>query len=629
MINNISRLFATAAFACLAITPTVHAQDKVEYPVIEKLWHATYDVEKDGRVTETVETRFQVLQQNMLERMKVYTISYSTSIQTGEMLEAYTLKKDGRQIAVPAGNYQVRTSDGRGKAGPMFSDQTSVSVVFPDMEVGDTMHVKYRIAAKEAMFPGQFSLALGFSPFGYYEDTRITVRMPKDMPAKSEAHFFQAAKPQAQGDKSVLEWRYRNVQPRRPTEEDEGVWKQDEVPSVLVSTFPTHEAIAKAYGDRALPKAQPTPRIREIVRTALAGEARPREQARLLYEWVSRNITYGGNCIGLGAVVPRDLDVVLDNKMGDCKDHATLLQAMLTSAGIRSEQVLINAGSQYDLPTTPVVSQVNHVMNFLPDFNQYVDATAKEIPFGYLPGGSYFKPVIHVGAAKALATIPAEKPGDSQQRLQMTLKVADNGSATGSMRVAVKGLAAAYLRAEHRDLSAEEEREFVKGALSRYGYRGKGTLEKGDTRGMGDSYEFAIKFDIDNFLRGGSNGAFVFYPVAASPIPVSTFADAEDRIDSKRRQRCTGFSTSETYQIELPASMKLVAMPDNAKVRSRLLDFTATYEKTATGVRVTREVNDKTFQGICSPEVMTEFNKAVRPVGENLRTQVLYRRNPA
>ena len=82
-------------------------------------------------------------------------------------------------------------------------------------------------------------------------------------------------------------------------------------------------------------------------------KARPRERARLLYEWVSRNITYGGNCIGVGAVVPRDLDVVLDNRMGDCKDHATLLQSLWSAAGLRSEQVLVNAGEQYDLARRP------------------------------------------------------------------------------------------------------------------------------------------------------------------------------------------------------------------------------------------------------------------------------------
>lgn len=623
----ISRFAVAATIALAAFSPFASAQDKAEFPYVEKAWHGTYDVDKDGRVTQTVMTRYQVLQESMLERLKVFSISYSTSIQTGEVLEAYTLKKDGRQIAVPPGNFQKETNDGQKGAGPMFSDRTRVSVVYPDLMVGDTVHIRYRLTEKEPMFPGHYSLALGFSPYSVYEDTRVVVRVPKDMVLKKEAHFFTALEEKAEDGKRVLEWRYSNLKPRRYVEEeDSGLWSQQEVPGVLVSTFPDYEAIARAYGDRALPKAQPTERIHALVRDVIGKETQPREKARLLYEWVSRNITYGGNCIGVGAVVPRDVNVVLDNKMGDCKDHATLLQAMLASAGIRSEQVLVNAGSKYELTATPVVSLVNHVMNFLPDFRLYVDATAKEVPFGLLPTGTYAKPVIHVGAARALASVPHENHFNNEQRLRMTLKMAANGSASGSMRVSLKGLEAAQFRAYMRDLSADGEREFVKQALSSYGYKGRGTLEKGATTGLSDQYEYSVKFDMDNFLRSGTSGAFVFSPVMGTPLSVQSFSNVEDRFVPKRKEACHGFHSYETYEIELPAGLTLIDMPENAQVRGTLVDYSAKYQKTKSGVLVTRELHDKTPESICTPEATADFLKQARPVGENLRTQVLYKR---
>jgi len=624
-----SRLIAAAVLACAAITQPLLAQEKAEYPYIEKQSYGVFDVAADGSVTETVTQRYQVLQENLLERYKHYSISYSTSLQKGEILEAYTIKPDGRQIPVPAGNYQVQTSDGRDKAGPMFSDYSTISLVLPDLSVGDVVHVRYRLTAREPMFPGQFSLAMNFSPYTVNEDTRITVRLPSAMKPRSESHFFQAVPPRTEGDKTVYEWTYRNPRPPRWSEDDGGVRKQEEIPSVLVSTFASYEAIAKAYGDRALPKAQPTDRVREIARQAVGGETRPREKARLLYEWVSRNITYGGNCIGLGAVVPRDLDVVLDNKMGDCKDHATLLQALLAATGIRSEQVLVNAGERYDLADTPVPAMVNHVMNFLPDFNLYVDATAKEIPFGYLPPDTYSKPVIHVGTAKAVARVPAMKPDAMQQKLDMKLAVADNGSATGTLSVSLKGLAAAYVRAGHRDLTADQEREYVKAALAQYRYRGKGTLEKSDTRGLSDAYEYTIRFEIDTYLRGGSSGAFMFFPVVETPLPVSQFADVEDRVVLKRPETCTGFSSTERYEIQLPSNLSLLSMPEAAKVSGSMVDYTASYQQKGRTVLVERELHDRTFQGICTSEVMRDFYKQALPVGENLRTQVLYKRRPA
>jgi transglutaminase-like putative cysteine protease len=615
---------AVVLFACAL---PVIAQDKAEIPYVEKIWHGEYDVDKDGRVTQTVVARYQVLQESLLERSKVYSISFSTSIQTGEVLEAYTLKKDGRQVPVPPGNFQKQTNDGRAGAGPAFSDQTRLSVVFPDFAVGDSVHIRYRLTEKEPMFPGQFSQAFRFSPFVAYEDVRITVRAPREMALKTEAYSMKVEAASQPDGRQVLSWSYRNPQPRKYKEEaDEGIWSLKDSPGLLISTFATYEAIAKAYGDRALPKAEPTPRVRELVAAVLAGETRPREKARLLYEWVSRNITYAGNCIGVGAVVPRDLNFVLDNKMGDCKDHATLLQAMLAVAGVPSEQVLVNAGGMYELPATPVVSMVNHVMNFLPEFNLYVDATAKEIPFGYLPDGTYEKPVIHVGAAKALAKVPSEKHEENQQRLHMTLKLAANGAASGAMKVTAKGARAANMRAYMRDMSADAEREFVKQALASYGYRGRGTLDRGRTDGLSDEYQYAVEFDIDNFLRGGSTGAFWFAPVIGTPFPVMDFANVPDRTLPSRAETCHGFHSYETLVFELPAAMELLSMPDDADFKGRLVDFSARYKKTANVVSIVRELHDKTPGNVCPPEMTADFIKQAIPVGENLRTQVLYKR---
>ncbi len=619
---------STFAIVFATLGAVAHAQDSPDKAYIDKIWHGTYDVEADGRVTETVVHRFQVLQEGRLEQFKVYSYSYSTSIQTGEVLEAYTLKKDGRHIPVPAANYQTQINQGRGQAGPAFSDRTRVSVVFPDLAVGDSVHIAYKLVEREPMFPGQFSMVRTFSPFGATEDARVTVRLPQTMEVKTEAHHMVAQPAVTSAGKRTLEWRYANTTPRPYSEDDDsGLWSIEESPVVMVSTFATYEAIAAAYGARALPKAQPSTRVRELAREVIGKETLPREKARLLYEWVSRNITYGGNCIGVGAVVPREVDGVLDNKMGDCKDHATLLQALLAAANVISEQVLINAGDQYELPQTPVVSMVNHVMNYLPELQVYVDATAKDIPFGYLPQGTYGKPVIHVGARQALATVANDKHELNEQRLQMNLKLDSNGSASGTMQVALKGVQAARARAYFRELTGEGEKDFVKNTLSRAGLRGRGALQRNSTQGLSDQYAFSIAFEIDNYLRGGANGGFYLAPVVGTPMAVMNFAGAQDRPAQKRRTPCGGFHSYETYEIDLPANIRLISMPDDAQVNGSLLDFKARYEKTSSGLRVNREVHDKTPVSVCSIAMSAEFAKQVGPIGENLSTQLLYKRS--
>lgn len=589
-----------------------------------KKWHLTYDVAADGRSTQIFESLVEINQARAIESAKTYSFSFSSSIQTGEILEAYTLKKDGRKITVPPTNFQTTTNHGRGAATPMFSDRTSLSVVFPDLAVGDSVGIRYTLADKEPIFPGQFSVVQSLSAYRSYQDAQITLRAPKGLKLGIESHHLEEVPVTEVGDIRTLQWRYKNPVPKQWNEADDGIWRMDESPSVAISTFDSYAAIAQAYGARALPKAEPTPRVRELMHTILGDEKKPAERARLLYEWVSRNITYGGNCIGVGAVVPRDLDTVLDNKMGDCKDHATLLQALLSEAGIRSEQVLI--GGMYDLPKTPIVSSVNHVMNYLPDLKLYVDATAKDVPFGYLPPRSYGKPVIHIGNTQTLAKTPDQPWDKTQQRLTMKLKLAKNGSASGEMQVSLQGLAAASVRSYLRDLDPDSERDFVKHALSGSGYKGQGVLTRGNTDGMSDQYTYRVTFEISNYLEGGANGAIGFWPVMETAMPVSSFAHIKGRVEPNRRHTCHGFSTYETYDITLAPGIKFVSLPTNSKIRSAVFDYTAKYQRTKSGVTVERSVQDRTPVSVCTAQMGADLHKLALPAAENLLTQALYLR---
>ncbi len=628
----LSRMIAAAA-AAMALTSPALAQDAANdnsAASIAKTWRADLAVDAQGRMTETFASVYQVISPSALETLKVFSLTFSSSVQSGELLEAYTLKKDGRRIDAPASNYQTEVNGGRKDAGPMFSDQTRLSVVYPDLEVGDSVGMRYRFTEKEPMFPGQFSKALTFSPYTVYEDAHVTLTLPSSMKLLSQANFLETLPAATADTTQTLQWHYKQLKPRKWDEEqDSGIWRIDEYPSLLLSTFPNYEALASAYGARALPKAVPTPRIRELAQQIVGTETTPRTRARLVYEWVSKNLTYGGNCIGVGAVVPRDLDVVLDNKMGDCKDHATLLQALLAALDIPSEQVLINAGSEYDLAATPVVSLVNHVINYLPDFKLYLDATAKEVPFGLLPLEDSGKPVIHTGRAQALARTPNQQPDQQVQRLHMKLRVGVDGKASGELQLSLTGLQAGGARAYMRNLSADGERDFAKRALAAYGYKGTGTLTKGDTSGLSEQYAYSVKFDIDNFQNTAANGAFVISPVMGSPLAIMSFATINARPTVGRSHTCYGFHTYETYELEFPPGVKLLNLPANKQIKGSVIDYSAKYQRTKTGVNVARELHDKTSQTVCSPTDAADLLKQALPMAENLRTQVVYQRKPS
>ena len=316
-------------------------------------WHKAYDVNADGSYVETQRWSAIILKESVLEREKKASVTFSTSVAKGEIMEAYTIKKSGQRIDAPKNSYQVTINDGYKKASPLYSDQTTISVVFPDLAVGDSIVFSYRIVNSEGIFPKQYSVAQTFSQYTAYDDVTIEITTPLTMNLKCKSYFLTEQKQEEKDGKQTRRWAFQNKTPEKWTPADSGISVVGADPSLYASTFKNYREISDAYGVRATPKAAVTKRVKKLASEIAADKATPESQAHAIYDWVAKNISYGGNCIGVGAIVPRDLDVILDNKMGDCKDHATLLQALLAAKSIESGQALINAGDLYQLPATP------------------------------------------------------------------------------------------------------------------------------------------------------------------------------------------------------------------------------------------------------------------------------------
>ena len=612
--------------ALLACTPA-HAGkgDPVDLDVRYGRVYNSYVINADGTATETYNWSMTVLKDSALEWAKSTSISYSTSAQRAEVLEAYTLKADGRRIDVPKDNYQVEINRGREGDSPVYSDRSSMTVVFPDVAVGDTIAISYRLVQTDPLFLGHFSVADGISPQVAYDDYQVRLEYPASMWVQYAARGMEQSENGEKDGRKVVAWRYANPKPMQDERRDFSVYDPDRETGFAFSTFRSYEQIATAYGVRALPKAAVTNRVRELAADIVRETREQREQARLLYEWVAKHITYAGNCIGIGAVVPRDIGFILDNKMGDCKDHATLLQALLRARGIESTQALVNAGSVYSLPKIPVVSTVNHVINYLPAFDLYVDSTSDSTPFGMLPFSDQDKPVLLVEGFKAGLKTPRPAVGTNRQHLRSVLKIEADGSVSGSVEVTQRGAPAVASRGWARELSPELQADLVKNMFLRQGMIGSGTFEKDDATALTDSYRYKADFKAQKFAKASGSGAFYIYPVLRSAASIGDFLNYSLDPETSADVTCSNGNLIEEHEIELPAQMKVLSVPDDVKVSGSTVDYRASYEFKGNRLRVRREIDNRTPGNVCSPQVMAQHKEFGEKVVDDLRAQVLYK----
>ncbi len=584
-----------------------------------------YNVNADGSFTDTQRWSTIVLKESALKGCKEASVTFSTSVAKGEILEAYTLKKSGKRIDAPKSSYQVSTNDGYASGSPLYSDETTITVMFPELAVGDTTVFAYRVTNREGMFRNQFSAYHVFSRFQAYDDLSIKIVAPRTMHLRAKQYFLTEQPVVEKGGKQIFQWTFRNTKPEKWTPADSGISVVGDEPSLYVSSFDSYRQIAEAYAKRAVPKAAVTERVKALAAQIVGDKKTPEARARALYDWVAKNITYGGNGIGIGAVVPRDLDVVLDNRMGDCKDHATLIQALFAAANIESEQALINTGDMYDLPPVPVVGAVNHVINYVPGMKLFLDSTASYVPFGMIPSALGEKPVLPVSHFREGAKVPSTAQYGHEQIMRTKIRINPDGTATGTTQISLKGDPAIHARYYMRRLRGDQEDYTVRSVLNSQGVHGAGTIQKDDPTELLDVYQYGYTFHLEDLIVAASTVGMPIQPVVSSSLPISRFVKGAYEPARKKADACKGGHSVEEYEYVFPASFTIVGYPKDFSFSSPAIDYTATYRKSGNSLVIKRELRDKTATNVCTPGYAEEFQKSARAIMRDIKAQVLLR----
>ncbi len=588
-------------------------------------YHETHVISPEGADTVTRETAVQVLRENAVDYLKHASISFSTSIEKGEIIAAYTQKPNGRKVDVSPTSYQLEVNSGRSKElPPAFSDNTTLSVVFPDVAVNDILVLKVKISQSEPMFPGHFSDVRTFGRSQIYDEVMVTYDYPATLPVRfSATQMTETTTPDKNGRRRVT-WTFKNEKPVKSKRDGASVYVYGMEPGYMITTFRSYEAIAAAYGKRATPKAALTPRVQKLADEVTAGKTTQKEQAAALYEWVTENISYAGNCIGVGAVVPRDLDIVLDNKMGDCKDHATLLQALLSAKDIASIQVLVNAGNVFELPKLPVASMVNHVLNYIPSLDVFIDGTADSYPYGVIPRTLAGKTVLPVTDYKDGMTIPLPSKLADRQVTHVNIVIREDGSAEGTVALQTFGQGALAYYSGFKKMTATEKLEMEKNYLKPYSMEGTVNMDNSAKDNGPERYELNIKFAVKKFLELGNAGGMPIYPFLTRPVLHEIIAYTADLEDSPYDFSCSDGVVEEYYTYEFPAKVQILAVPKMFSHKIEAMEYESSYKQEKNRVIISRVLKDFSPRPICPAAMIAPSKAAAKKILPDLKAQILY-----
>ncbi len=562
-------------------------------------------------------------------------IGYSGSQDTVKILAAYTTTPDGARQDVSADKIlDQQQSDDEDDS---FSDEREKAIIFPALTVGAVKHYHYIIDTNQPDFPGQFYDTQNFDIDSKVQSASITITAPSAL----RMYFWAVDMPggKVASDKpgqSVWHYELNNV----PVAADEqgSVDPDDYSPSLAISTFPSWQAVGAAYESRAADKAAVTPAVQKLADRITAGMQSPYDRARALYNWVSENIRYVSVDIGDGGFVPNAADDILAAGYGDCKDHVTLLKALLAAEKIPSSGTLVNWDSGFSPIGVPMPS-FNHIITYIPQFNLFVDSTAQFAPFGVLPNLERGKQALITGAPgipSRIVTLPLSQPGVVDAARMVTHEVLGaDGTVTGTAVVADSGRYEEEDRERFADIDPGTEEQAASDLMERFGVQGSGTLAAAnvlaaaghpvsDPNDLSHAFGYTTSFSMPGY-------ATVPGP-ATMPIPIgvpalNALAGLERFAALPVRQQnvpCLAIDNEETTYLALPAAVTVKSLPVAAKFSNAIGSYESSYKLDSGTIEVTRHLLTHPAGATCSPADYQNLRALSFAIGRDFRATFSY-----
>jgi transglutaminase-like putative cysteine protease len=616
-------VYGAAAFVVLSafVTSLALAEQPYEPPISVEHIAGRYIVNVDGSFHHISEQTLRIETPQAIDSMGAQRVSYSSSRETIESIEAWIIQPDGTKIIVPPESIRTQDEDTAGGSSK-FSDTKYKVVIFPQVRVGSRLYWKYESFVHTPLFAGQFFQDWTLSPLVRVDHWEVEFTLPAGKALYVENRGVDGGLESRTADADHYRFTHQQLASVPP---DEAAVSEDDYADLLrVSTLPDVLAIGRLYQANAAPKAAVTDIIRARALTLTTGLTGEREKARALYDWVSRNIRYVGVYLGSGGYVPHSADEVLANEYGDCKDHVVLLEALLAAAGIDSVPALINTDSSYTLPKVGSFASFTHVITYLPSLDLYVDSTAQFAPFGVLPFGDTDKPVA-LTSLDRLGRTPRMRADLNVTRTKVSMSIHSDGTIEGTSMANMSGTSEISSRsAQFSDKGYPEDR-VVKGFLSRFGETGSGSISHVDPEDIDKPYWVEARFQLDPIANIPGRGAMRI-PVGLAP---GRFAGmAENKITVSQQQHpwpCTSQTISESYSIQFPSNVSITSVPQGVMYRDDQIDFQSTYRRVGHQVFVERTLVAQRPSQVCNAEDLEHWRAFHLKLQRDLRAQIFYR----
>jgi transglutaminase-like putative cysteine protease len=610
--------WALAILMC--ICTAAFAQYKPAYSVVKS--NSKYVINRDASYTQYLEEQTRVDTPQGVRMLGERKISYNSTLEDVEVLEAYTIQPDGTRIAVPLD--KIRTQDDVEEDGAIYSDSKSKVIIYPKLEVGSQVYYRAKSVQHTPQFPGHFFMSEHYSPHLRYERVNVELTHDVGIEVGVSTKGMQGGKLEVSTLPNTVSYKFTFSQDKAHPGEESRADLTDFAPNFSASTFKTYADVGAAYQVRAKDKAKVTPAIQTLANELIqkANAQTTLDKVKVLHHWVAQNIRYLGIYVGAGGYVPHDAQSILDNRYGDCKDHVVILEALLAAVGIDSSPALINSSAAYLLPQLPTPGIFDHVITYVPSLNVFLDSTSRFAPVGTLPSGDLDKPVV-IAATGALSRTPMTHPSKDRTESRIQMKLTRYGSIEGKSQAKMWGAFEVASRHSQFNYQNKDQANVVNGLLSRFQETGWGEIEKTDPTNFDKAWQVNAVFELDPIVNVPGPSALAI-PVGLAPGRMKNLADIVLPKARKFPTYCVSTQHEEWIELAFPKDMKITRVPKGVSFASGPLKYQSSYQLNGQVLNIKRKYVSERKQSICDAENDKWFSEFTKVLRRDLRQQVFF-----
>ncbi|WP_228761561.1 DUF3857 domain-containing protein [Pseudomonas sp. MPC6] len=198
------RLLGFIACCLMAVTSALANNDGTDTSITIEKDIRKHVINADGSFMATNDIVILINEERAINVYAQHHLSYNRTLESLEVVEAFTQKPDGRKFVVKPD--QIKEQQERGSAdAPMFQDTLVKVVIFPDVAVGDRLSIRYKTHRNTALFPQHFE-SLSHPTFHPTERYTLVYDLPQSMPLYADARGFKASDPVTMAGRTIYRW---------------------------------------------------------------------------------------------------------------------------------------------------------------------------------------------------------------------------------------------------------------------------------------------------------------------------------------------------------------------------------------------------------------------------------------